>query len=198
MRFRAHLLAAAAVGALAYPRSPARAALVAAGGVLIDIDHYILYALRSGDWSLAGALGYEARRHTAQRRGDTRPRYGSLRSIAHQPLLTLPVAWLLALAWPALRPLALGLSVHLALDLHLPRFRRAVWRRAGGRCERCGLPGLDMGPYYLVPPHRGGKRWSLDNLVVLCDECARELFRRTAGRAPAGAAPAPDGRDELP
>ena len=98
MRFRTHLLAAAAVGLVTYPRSPARVALVAAGGVLIDIDHYILYAMRSGDWSLAGALGYEIRRHSAQRQGDTRPRYGSLRSILHRPLLTLPVAWLLGLA----------------------------------------------------------------------------------------------------
>jgi hypothetical protein len=177
MRFRAHLLTAAAAGLLSYPRSPVRAALVAAGGVLIDLDHYVLYARRSGDWSLPGALHYEQRRHQQARPGDTRPRYGSLRSLLHQPLLTLPVAWALGGAWPLLRPLALGLTVHLALDVHLPRFDRRLWKRAGGRCEHCGLPGLDIGPYYIVPPHRGGKRWALDNLVVVCGACARDMYR---------------------
>ncbi len=181
MHSRTHLLVSAAVGLLTYPRSPWRAALVVAGGVLIDLDHFVLYAQRSGDWSLAGALRYEQRRHRRARPGDTRPRYGSLRSLIHQPRLTLPIAWLLGVAWRPLRPIALGLTVHLAMDLHFPQYDRRLWKRAAGRCEQCGLPGLSLTPYYLVPPHRGGARWDPDNLAVLCAACARELAKRTRG-----------------
>jgi hypothetical protein len=120
MHFRSHLAVAAAVGLALYPRHPRRAALTALSGVILDVDHALLYAMRSGDWSIDGALEYERRRHTRIRPGDTRPRYGSLRSIAHQRWLTLPVLWLLALAWPGLRPVATGLTTHLAQS------RRAV------------------------------------------------------------------------
>jgi hypothetical protein len=113
------------------------------------------------------------------RRGDTRPRYGSLRSIAHRAELTLPLVWLLALLVPALRPVAAGLTVHLALDLHPPNFDRRLRRRAAGRCERCGLAGVTLGAHYLRMPERGGDRWALDNRVMLCVECAREWFTRS-------------------
>jgi hypothetical protein len=187
MHFRTHLAVAAAAGLAIYPHSPRRAALVAIGGVLIDVDHLILYAMRSGDWSLAGALRYDRRRHRPPRPGDTQPRYGSLRSVIHRAWLTLPLAWLLALAWPSLRPLAAGVTIHLALDLHLPHYDRRAWRRAEGRCERCNLPGLELEVYYRVAPHRGGDRWSLENRAVWCPACAREAYRAARSARRAGA-----------
>lgn len=187
MQFRSHLAIAAAVGLAVYPRSLRRVALTILGGVLIDFDHFFLYALRSGDWSLAGALRYDRRRHMRIRPGDTRPRYGSLRSVVHRPWLSLPVVWLLAWAWPALRPLALGLSVHLALDTHLPHYDRQAWRRAHGRCERCNLPGLELEVYWVVPPHRGGDRFATSNHAVWCAACAREVYRSQPVRDPAAA-----------
>lgn len=176
MRFRTHLLAAAAVGLALYPRSPWRAALTAISGVALDIDHWVLYAARSGDWNPVGALRYDRRRHHPPRRGDTRPRYGSLRSAAHQPLLSLPLAWLAALALPWLRPVAAGITVHLALDLHPPHFDWRVWRRASGRCERCGAAGVPLEVYYVVHPRRGGNRWSATNRALWCVTCAREAY----------------------
>lgn len=177
MRFHTHLLAAAAAGIVLYPRSPRRAALTALSGVAIDIDHWMLYALRSGDWNPIGALRYNHRRHRPPRRGDTRPRYGSLRSVAHRPLIVLPLAWLIALLWPPLRPLAVGLTVHLALDLHLPHVDWRVRRRARGCCERCGITGVPLEVYYIVQPRRGGHRWSAANRALWCAPCARDVYR---------------------
>lgn len=176
MRLRAHLIAGALVGLALYPRSPGRAALTALGGVALDVDHALLYATRSGDWSPVGAVRYDRRRHGRFRPGDTRPRYGSLRSAAHRPLLSLPLAWLLALAFPALRPLAAGLTLHLALDAPIQHYDRRVWRRARGRCERCGLAGVPLGVYYVRPPAAGGSPWRLDNREVRCAGCVRELI----------------------
>ncbi|NWG22558.1 MAG: hypothetical protein HXY39_19805 [Chloroflexi bacterium] len=182
MRFRDHLLAAAVTGLALYPRAPQRAALMALGGVALDIDHFLLYALRSGDWRPSGALRYDRRRHRPPRRGDTRPRYGSLRSVAHQPLATLPLAWLAALCWPALRPFVAGITMHLALDLHLPDHDWRVRRRAQERCERCGVAGLPLTVHYIVHPHRGGNRWSAGNRALWCSLCAREAYESRAER----------------
>src|SRR6266508_355954 len=118
MRLRTHILTSTLLAAALYSRAPRRAALLALGGVLLDADHYLVYALRSGDWSPLGALRYDRRRHLPRTAADTRPHYGSLRSPAHRAQLTLPLAWLLAWRWPAARPLAIGVTLHLALDFH--------------------------------------------------------------------------------
>jgi hypothetical protein len=176
VRFREHFLAAAATGLALYPRSPLRVALTTLGGVALDVDHFLLYALRSGDWNPVGALRYDRWRHRPPRSGDTRPRYGSLRSVAHEPQVTLSLVWLAATLWPPLRPLAVGLTVHLALDLHLPRYNWRVHRRAQGRCERCGIAGVPLEVYYVVHPRHGGRRWSAHNCALWCVECAREAW----------------------
>lgn len=182
MRFREHVLAAVVTGLALYPHSPACVALTAFGGVALDIDHFLLYALRSGDWNPVSALRYDRRRHRPPRRGDTRPRYGSLRSIGHEPLMVLPLVWLVALLWSPLRPIAAGLTVHLALDLHLPRYDWRIHRRANGRCERCGISGIPLEVYYLVDPRRGGRRWSVHNCALWCAECARIAYAARDGR----------------
>jgi hypothetical protein len=177
MRLRSHLLASALAGIALYPRSPQRAALLVLAGVAVDLDHYVLFALRSGEWNIFGALRYDRRRGRPIRPGDTRPRYGALRSIVHRAALTIPLVWLMAHRWPALRPLATGVTLHLAMDLSLLHFDWRVWRRARGHCERCGIGGLGLGVYYRLPPDRGGARWSLQNRVAWCETCSREMRR---------------------
>ncbi len=141
----------------------------------------MLYALRSGDWSPLGALSYNRRRNRSLRPGDTRPRYGSLRSVFHLPRLTLPILWLLSRRWPVLRPFALGMALHLLLDAPLTlRFDRRVWRRARGRCERCGVGALALGVHHMRPVERGGARWALANRALWCHECAREVRKHDA------------------
>lgn len=178
MRFRSHFLASALAGVALYPRSPRRAALVALSGVLIDADHFLLYASRSGDWSLLGALRYDKRRSKRPRRGDTRPRYGPLRSVAHHAPLTLPLAWSLAKLFPALVPCAVGLTLHLAMDTPWPMLLDyRVWLRSRGRCERCGTHGRPRGVYHIIPTQRGGDFWALENRVLWCQHCAKVVRR---------------------
>jgi hypothetical protein len=181
MRLRTHLLASALAGIAIYPRAPWRAALVAVAGVAVDLDHYLLYALRSGDWSLIGATRYDRRRNRPIRPGDTRPHYGSLRSIVHHTPLTIPLVWLLARRCAVLRPLAAGVTLHLLLDTSPLRFDWRVWRRARGHCECCGVGGLEMGVYYIRSPERGGARWALDNRAAWCTTCSREMRRSDWG-----------------
>ncbi len=176
MRAHIHLLVSAAAGIAIYPRSPKRAVLLTLAGVLIDVDHYLLYALRSGDWSLHGVVSYAQRRNYAPRQGDTRPRYGPLRSIVHQPLVTLPVLGGLSLSCPLFRPILLGVAIHLALDSYLLPLDLRVWWRAGRRCERCHVPADDCSVYYRRSPKRGGSRWSLENRVLLCKGCLHEIW----------------------
>ncbi len=116
MRLHTHLWSSAFLSLTIYPRHPGKATLMTLAGVLVDLDHLVLYALRSGDWSIAGALCYNRYRHQKRVPGDTRPRYGSLRSWVHQPLLILPPLWWLARRHRALQPVAMGVTLHLMLD----------------------------------------------------------------------------------
>lgn len=163
-------------GIALHPRSFRRAFSVALFGVLVDVDHYVLYGLRSGDWNVFGALRYDRRRGRALRPGDTFPRYGSLRSFVHREVLTIPLVWLIAWRWSVLRPMAVGVSLHLALDTALPlRFDWRVWRRARGRCEWCGVGGLALGVYTVRLPQDGGAYWALANRAAWCGACARAV-----------------------
>lgn len=176
MKLRSHLIASAVAGVALYPRRPLSALLTLIAGVAVDFDHILLYALRSGDWNPLGARAYDRRRHGRTRRGDTRPRYGSLRSPIHRPLLSLPIIWLLALAFPRLRPLAAGATLHLAMDTPYQRYNRTVWERAGFRCERCGMTGVSLDVYFRRPPHFGGDPWALENRELRCPQCEREIL----------------------
>lgn len=137
MHLRKHVQASLLAGLLAYPRSPQRMLLLTASGVLVDLDHLLMYCVRSGDWSISGALIYDRYRHHRLVRGDTRPRYGHMRSWVHHPLL-IPLSLAVAVRSPLLRPIALGTALHLCLDhLDLPQ-RLALHWRTRGRCENCG------------------------------------------------------------
>jgi hypothetical protein len=175
MRLRTHVLTSALLGATLYHRSPARAALVLLSGVGLDVDHYLLYALRSGDWSPRAALRYDTWRHAPRQPGDTRRRYGALRSPFHDARLTLPVAWGAAWRWPWLRPVAIGLTLHLVLDFPFLRLDWRIWRRSAGRCERCGQIGLKRDISYVLPPRHGGARWSAENRAAWCRRCQFQM-----------------------
>jgi hypothetical protein len=177
MQPRTHLWTSALAAALVYPRSPLRAALAAASGVLIDLDHLALYRLRTGDRTLTGALVYNRYRNRPAHSGDNRPRYGSMRSWLHEPAV-LPPLLLMARHLPALRPIALGVSIHLLLDhAYMPTaFRVAL--RARGRCELCGAKGRPLRHHFVRHPLDGGSARA-GNIVALCRPCyrrARECY----------------------
>jgi len=176
MRLRTHIITSAVLGAALYPREPRRAALLALGGVLLDVDHYLLYALRSGDWNPLGAWRYNGWRHMPRSTTDTRRRYGALRSIFHRPWLTLPLIWSISARWAAMRPAAIGITLHLALDFPFLQLDRRAWRRAGARCERCGAHAQKRRIVYILPPRYGGAPWTLDNRAVWCLDCVHEVY----------------------
>lgn len=169
MRLRTHLLSSALLGVALYPRRPLRAAAVTLAGTLLDLDHLLLYALQTGDWSAVGALRYDRYRHRGQGPGDTRPRYGSLRSPFHEPWLLLPL-WALAAGRPWLRPVALGLSLHLLLDQYDSPRRLLARLRARGRCFACGRRGRLLSIHRFGGPQ--GKRY-----VALCQACTETTAR---------------------
>lgn len=175
MRFKEHLLAGVAIGLACYRRKPLKAALAILGSVVLDTDHFVLYAWRSGDLNPFGALRYDRRRNKPPRPGDTLPRYGSLRSVLHRKRITYPLLALLAWRVPAMQPFALGIAVHLLMDIHLLNLDWRAWQRADGHCERCGVSGLGLAVYYRIPPHRGGHPHALSNRAVWCFTCAREV-----------------------
>ncbi|MEI7768887.1 MAG: hypothetical protein WCI67_02810 [Chloroflexales bacterium] len=175
MRFQTHAIISALAGAVLYPYSPQRAATVLLSGTLLDIDHLVLYVLQTGDWSVSGALAYNRYRHEIGIIGDTRPRYDSLRSWLHNPLLLLPPLWDAAARRPALRPVAIGLTLHLLLDyLWWPRYTLAFWR-AGRCCERCGRSDRRLTVHW-------SRAWGDSKMHILCRPCfaisAREIANR--------------------
>jgi hypothetical protein len=174
MRFHTHLWTSALAGMLVYRRRPLRALALTLAGVLIDVDHYVLYARKSGDWTPWGALHYNSYRHRPGGLRDPRPRYGSLRSKAHHPGFGLALG-LLAWRWHRLRPLALGVALHLALDWsHAPSQWRRFWR-AGWRCSLCGSS-RKLRVHAIVHRLDGGRR-DEQNLTVLCGSCAKAAER---------------------
>lgn len=177
MRFRTHLITSALAGLALYPRRPARAAALVLAGTLLDVDHLLLYVARTGDWSVAGALRYDTYRHGQIRPGDTRPRYGPMRSWLHEPWLLLPPVWAAAARRPALRPLAVGLSLHMLLDHWDLPWRLGARVRAGDSCDSCRRRGLRR------RVHRSGRLGSY-RYRLLCEPCAdKAMVRRPAGAA---------------
>lgn len=61
-------------------------------------------------------------------------------------------------------------------ELISEKLRVAAWRRAGGRCARCGSrEALEFD--YIVPPRRGGRE-TPDNVEVLCSACFMRKHQR--------------------
>lgn len=170
MRLRTHVWTSALAALAIYPQRPRKALLLTLAGVLIDVDHYVLYALRSGDWSIRGALHYDSYRNRPRGRHDKRPRYGSLRSIVHHPMVGVSLG-LAALPLPVLRPLALGIGLHLTLDYsHVVTELPLRWA-AGWRCQLCGSQrGLRV--HMIVHRLDGGRR-NRENLILICEGCWR-------------------------
>lgn len=179
MRFRTHLLSSLAVGLALYPRHPGRLAAVVAGGTLIDLDHLLLYSLRTGDWSVVGALRYDRYRNKGVQAGDARPRYGPLRSWLHEPLLMLPAYWAANGAPRRLGPLLIGLGLHLLLDYAEWPGRTAERVLAGGRCRAC---------------RRAGGRLYVMRIGAGLPPAYRALCRACAERADLGLPPGPPRR----
>lgn len=172
MRVRDHILLSTAAAAVLAPRLGRDAAGVWAGGVLVDVDHYLWFCARHRRLSPRAAARFFNAAHP--------PQTSATRAL-HHPL---SVAAVLALAvrLRRLRPLALGVSIHVGLDLHheacMSRARSKALARDRYSCRSCGAqtPHLDT---HLVRQPWLLPNYGMGNVVALCDRCHEVAHART-------------------
>jgi hypothetical protein len=134
------------------------------GSILVDADHYLWFCVRHGPASPLTAARYFGGAQPA-RRASTR-------------LLHSPVALSIGLALGARRreamPIALGMGLHVALDvLHDARLRAARTRalqRDQFTCQACGTRGAHVGTHLTRQP-RLLPSYRVKSLVSLCGSC---------------------------
>lgn len=138
----AALSAAAAVPLRLRGWTPPELGLFLVGGVLVDADHYLAYAVKTGDWSLLNAYRWHVQRVPPTVRSRPRLHRIPLALDRHRPFhAVLPIALLFLLAWtppprtrgrrlaaltvllPLLRPLAWGVLFHRLCDYWLEMFQ---------------------------------------------------------------------------
>jgi hypothetical protein len=88
----------------------------------------------------------------------------------------LPLSLMLAVHWPGLRPLALGLCLHLCLDHgDLPQRLALRWQYRG-RCACCGTRRHVTVRNMLRTPADAEDRPATLVRLLLCRRCAHRLF----------------------
>jgi hypothetical protein len=164
MRVRDHI-ALSATGAAVLHRYLDRGTLgFWAGGVLVDLDHYLWFGLRQHRWNPLAAMRFFNEAHP--------PQHAATRAL-HNPIAPLALV-LLGGRRPALLPVALGMGLHLALDAcheaRLDAARTVALRRDTFTCQGCGKAAADVSAHLRQQP------WLLpsynpQNLVALCGPC---------------------------
>lgn len=171
MRVRDHIAVSTIGAALLQPWLRADAVGLWAGSVLVDADHYLWFSLRQRRWNPAAAMQFF---NEAQP-----PQHGATR-VLHNPLA--PLALLAAgIRHPRLVPVALGMAMHLALDVHhetrMDDARRVALARDAFSCQACGGQEADVGTHlrrqpWLLPSYK------VQNLIALCGPCHETAHAR--------------------
>jgi hypothetical protein len=176
VRVRDHIVLSTAGAALVSPWIGQHAIGLWAGSVLIDVDHYLWFCVRHRSLDPVAAVRLFTRAQAPQQ-AETR--------ILHSPGALL-AACLLAVARPRLLPIAVGMSIHVALDArHEARMNRArtkVLERDERSCQDCGVRGPNVGTHiqrqpWLLPSYEP------ENLIALCGACHEAAHARAAGAA---------------
>jgi 5-methylcytosine-specific restriction endonuclease McrA len=164
MRVRDHIALTTTGAALARPWLRNGVVGFWAGGVLVDVDHYLWFSLRERRASPLAAMRFFNEAHP--------PQHAATR-VLHSPLIPI-AALILGLRRRALIPLGLGMALHIVLDrvhdAHMDRARALALERDAFVCQVCGLQAADVGTHlqrqpWLLPSYE------LENLVALCDPC---------------------------
>jgi hypothetical protein len=164
MRVRDHILLTTAGAAFAAPRLGRAAAGLWAGGVLLDVDHYLWFLVHHRDASFRAAVHFFEGAHPPQTPA-TR--------VLHHPAIVVSVL-ALAACRRRLRPLAAGMSLHIGLDAQhearMNRARAAALARDRFYCQTCGAraPRLDT---HLFRQRRLLPSYRPSNLISLCAPC---------------------------
>lgn len=164
MRVRDHIAISAAAAGFSRRWLGRNAALLWAGGVLIDFDHYLAFCLQEDRLSPVAAVRFYDRAAV--------PEHWATRAF-HSPAAVLAVFGLGTRLRP-LRALGLGMVLHIALDVaHEARMRdlrAAALERDRHDCQVCGAHTADVGTHvsqqpWLLPSY------SPENVVSLCGPC---------------------------
>jgi hypothetical protein len=171
VRPRDHIALSTAGAALLAPRLGLGAMGLWAGGVLMDVDHYAWYCIRRKDLSPLAAAHFFGGAHP--------PQTSATRAL-HNPIAVLTMA-ALAARQRRLRPLALGMTLHVGLDArHEARMRRAraeALARDRFLCRSCGTQTRRVDTHLfrqplLLPSYAAG------NLISLCGACHEAAHNR--------------------
>jgi hypothetical protein len=164
MRVRDHIALSATGAALLHRRLDRGALGFWAGGVVVDVDHYLWFGLREHRWNPLAAMRFFNEADP--------PQHAATRAL-HNPMAPLALAFLGGRR-PALLAVALGMVLHLALDAcheaRLDAARTVALRRDDFACQACGTRAAD------VSTHLHRQPWLLpsygpQNLVSLCGPC---------------------------
>jgi hypothetical protein len=176
MRVRDHIAVSTASAAVLHPWLRRGAVGLWAGSVLVDIDHYLWFCLRQRSWNPLVAMRFF---------NEADPPHHAATRALHTPVA--PLALLVASSrHRVLLPVAVGMAVHLALDLthelRMERARAAAIKRDGFSCQACGTRASHVGAHlrrqpWLLPSY------DAQNLVALCGPCheAAHTRERRAG-----------------
>ena len=164
MRVRDHVVISAAAAALAaLPWGP-RALGLWAGGVLIDVDHYVWYCLRQRRLNPVAAVRFFNQADP--------PTHSATRAL-HSPVV-LSAALIAGSRRRALLPAAMGMALHVALDVHhrvrMAKVRAAALERDEFTCQACGSTASGVRAYLLRQPLLLPSYKAADH-VSLCDRC---------------------------
>jgi hypothetical protein len=164
MRVRDHIALSTAAAALLRPWLGSGVLGLWAGAVLIDADHYVWFCLRQRRASPVAAMQFF---------NEARPPQHPATHVLHSPLAVI-AALLVSGRRRRLRAAAVGMGVHVALDLgheaRMNRARAAVLERDGFSCRECGTRAdstdahIERQPW-LLPSY------GTQNLVSLCGPC---------------------------
>jgi hypothetical protein len=164
VRVRDHIMLSTAGAALLRPWLGRDVLGLWAGSVLIDVDHYGWFCLRQRRWNPLTAARFFNR--------PSAPEHSATR-VLHSPVALLAVL-LLGARRRALLPVALGMGLHVALDVHhdarMDAARAAALERDGFSCQACRTRAAHVGTHLQRQP------WLLpsfktQNLTSLCDSC---------------------------
>lgn len=179
MRVRDHVVLSTTAAALLYPRLGRSVMGAWAASILIDVDHYLWFAVRNRSLNPSAAVrSFNSAR--SQEHSETR--------MFHHPAVLMGLLLAGARRRALLLP-ALGMTFHVGLDVYhrarTARARAAALERDRFTCQVCGARDPDVVPHLwrqpnVLPSYR------LDHWVTLCLAC-HEVAHARGVRAVAAA-----------
>lgn len=185
MRVRDHVLLSTGAAVLLAPWLRGKTLIPLASSILIDVDHYIWFCVRTRKLNPREAIQYYTGAKPAQHAGT--------RLLHYPPILAL--LFLLGRRSRLARLALMGMAFHIGIDaFHVARMaaaRNRALQRDLYTCQRCGAIAPDMVAHqwrqpFLLPSY------SPDNLTSLCENCHETVHAQ--GQANELIAPLPTAR----